>query len=111
MKVLRYVFIFILFIFLLSSLIKNFVGFQRNLSFYESYKTESENELQKNAHLKTQKLIKTDPSEVEKTIRNKLGLLRDNEIAIIIPLPSPSPSPAHSAPLPVYAQWVRVFTN
>lgn len=109
MKVLRYVFLFILFIFLLSSLVRNLFGFRRNLAFYESYKTENNKELQKNALLKTQKLRKTDLNEIEKTIRNKLGLLRENEVAIIIPLPSPTPRPSPYISPPVYLQWVRVF--
>jgi len=91
------------------SLYKNLTGFRKNLSFYKSYKEEVASEEKKNIALKTQKLRKTSVYEVEKTIRNKLGLLRPDEIAIIIPLPSPSPTPIITPALPVYRQWLNVF--
>jgi len=79
------------------------------MQFYKGYKEAAEAEKKRNIQLKTQKLQKTSIREVEKTIRNKLGLLQPSEIAVIIPLPSPSPTPAITPQIPVYKQWLSVF--
>lgn len=105
----RKIFFFIVFMFLVFSLFKNFSGFRKNLSFYKGYKEEVEKERRINTKLKTQKLQKSSMREVEKTIRNKLNLLKPNEIAVIIPPASPTPSPAVTPILPVYRQWWDVF--
>ena len=99
----------VLFIFLVFSLIKNFSGYRKNMQFYKDYKERAEEEKRKNIKLKTQKLQKTSIREVEKTIRNKLGLLLPGEIEVIIPPPSPSPTPAIIPPIPVYQQWWNIF--
>mgnify|MGYP001579196851 FL=1 len=79
------------------------------MQFYKNYKETAEAEKKRNIQLKTQKLQKTSVREVEKTIRNKLGLLQPSEIAVIIPPPSPSPTPAITPQIPVYKQWWNVF--
>ena len=79
------------------------------MQFYKGYKEAAEAEKKRNIQLKTQKLQKTSIREVEKTIRNKLGLLQPSEIAVIIPPPSPSPTPAITPQIPVYKQWLSVF--
>jgi hypothetical protein len=99
----------IVFLFLVFSLIKNFSIFQKNISFYKSFKEDMEAEKTKNTRLKTERLLKTSPREVEKTIRNKLSLLKPDEIAIIIPSPSPIPSPSVAPRLPIYQRWWNVF--
>ncbi|MEK7079399.1 MAG: septum formation initiator family protein [Patescibacteria group bacterium] len=109
MRIIRSVFFIILFIFLAFSLIKNFSEYQKNMQFYKNYKETAEAEKKRNIQLKTQKLQKTSVREVEKTIRNKLGLLQPSEIAVIIPPPSPSPTPAITPQIPVYKQWWNVF--
>ena len=85
MRIIRSVLFIILFIFLAFSLIKNFSEYQKNMQFYKNYKETAEAEKKRNIQLKTQKLQKTSVREVEKTIRNKLGLLQPSEIAVIIP--------------------------
>lgn len=109
MAVLKRAFFFIIFVFLVFSLFKNISEFQKNQAFYRSYKQEYEKERDANVRLKTQKLQKSSLREVEKTIRNKLNLLRPHEIALIIPPPSPTPSPAVTPVLPVWQQWQDVF--
>lgn len=85
------------------------MGYRKNMEFYKSYKENVKLETKRNTELKTQKLLKTSMREVEKTIRNKLGLLKPNEIAVIIPLPTPSPTPVVTPIRPVYMQWWDTF--
>ena len=101
-------FLFVLF-FLIFSLVKNVFEYQKNIQFYNNYKSALEGEQKKNITLKTQKMQQTSAYEVEKTIRNKLGLLRPGEVSIIIPPLSPSPLPPTPLPIPVYKQWWSVF--
>jgi cell division protein FtsB len=98
-------------IFLLFSLIKNFSEYQKNIKFYHSFKSDFEAAQQKNNKLRTEIVKENDPSELEKTIRNKLNLLKPNEIAIIVPTPTPTPFVATPTPPPVYKQWVEVFVK
>ena len=109
MKLLRRGFLFLLFLFLISSLTRNLFEYKKNYSFYENYKKEYEEARQKKTRLKTEILKKNDPNEIEKIIRNKLNLLRPNEIAIILPQPTPTPLIFTPTPLPVYQQWLETF--
>ncbi len=109
MQFIRNGFFGILFIFLLFSLYKNFSGFRKNIEFYESYKTQLDKAKKENTRLKTAKLQTTSLREIEKTIRNKLNLLKPNEIAVIVPPPSPTPTPAITPAIPVYRQWWNTF--
>jgi len=102
-------FLLILLVFLVFSLLKNGFEYQRNMQFYKGYKEDLNAQVKKNLQLKTERLQKTSMGEVEKTIRNKLGLLRPGEVSVIIPLPTPSPTPIAQAPRAVYQQWLNTF--
>jgi cell division protein FtsB len=101
-------FIFFL-LFFFSLLTKSFFEYEKNVSFYESYKKDYEREKKANTQLKTEVLKKNDPNEIEKTIRNKLNLLKEGEIAVIIPSPTPAPSTPSITPPPPYKQWLALF--
>jgi cell division protein FtsB len=103
------VFILLLGLFLLSSLIKSYSEYRKNVSFYNKYQADYQKELQNNTHLKTQIVKATDSAEVEKTIRNKLNLLKENEVAIIVPTPTSVPTTPTPAPQAVYKQWLNLF--
>ena len=96
-------------IFFLSSLTTNLNEYRKNLSFYEGFKKEYQAEKTKNISLKTQALKKSDPNEIEKTIRNKLNLAKPNEITIMLQDPTPTPIPTVTPEIPVYQQWMNVF--
>lgn len=105
----RKIFFFIVVLFLFFSLSKNIFDYRKTLSFYESFKKEYELEKKNNITLRTEILKNNDSNELEKTIRDKLNLLKSNEIAIIIPKATPTPAPAKKPVLPVYQQWLQVF--
>lgn len=109
MVFLKRIIYFLLLLFFLSSLTKNLFDYRKKVQFYEEYKNEYEAEKKKNRELKTAILKKSDFSEIEKTIRNKLNLLKPNEIAVILPQPTPKPVIITPTPLPNYLQWVEVF--
>jgi cell division protein FtsB len=96
-------------IFLFFSLTKNLFDYRKTISFYNSFKTEYERERKRKIELKTKILKSKDPYEIEKIIRNKLGLLKQDEIAIIIPNPTPTPKVKKAKELPIYRQWVETL--
>lgn len=109
MKILRKIVFFLLALFFLSSLSKNLLDYRKKIAFYEDFKKDYEKEKKRNIELKTQVLKKSDPSEIEKTIRNKLNLLKPDEVAIILKQPTPTPLVITPTPLPNYLQWWKVF--
>lgn len=96
-------------IFLFTSLTRSYFEYQKNIRFYQSYKESYEKEKKKNITLKTEVLKQGDFYEIEKTIRNKLNLLKENEVALIIPEPSPTTTPIITPIIPVYKQWWGLF--
>ena len=100
---------FIVLFFLVISLIRNVTDYQRNISFYEQTKNNFDKSLLENKQLKVQKQSSSSPFEVEKSLRNKQNLLRDNEIMVIIPSPSPIPTPQVEPTEVPYKQWIRLF--
>lgn len=109
MKILRKIVFFLLLLFFFSSLTKNLFDYKSKLSFYQSYLKDYEKEKKRNVELKTQLLKKSDPNEIEKTIRNKLNLLKPDEVALMLPQLTPTPVLITPTPLPNYLQWWKVF--
>lgn len=96
-------------VFFLISLTRNLTEYRKNLAFYSGFKQKYEEEKKRNTSLKTQALKKSDPNEIEKTIRNKLNLAKPNEITIMIQDPTPTPIPTITPDIPPYKQWYTVF--
>ena len=96
-------------LFFISSLTKNIFDYRNKIQFYESYKKEYEDIKKKNLSLKTQILKQSDPYEVEKTIRNELNLLKENEVDVIVPMPTPTVVIPTPTLLPNWQQWYKTF--
>jgi|SRR3989339_341005 len=96
-------------IFLFSSLIKNVFNYTSKNQFYQDYKNDYEKENKKNIELKTEIVKKQSVAEVEKTIRNKLNLLKENEVAIILPVPTLTIITPTPTPVPNYLQWWNLY--
>ena len=111
MLIVKKSFFLLLIIFLLYSLIKNVLNYQSKLQFYESFKEDYLKEKKQNITLKTQVLKNKDPGQIEKTIRNKLNLLKPDEVAIILPQPTPTPILVTPTPLPNWLQWWQVIVK
>lgn len=109
MSLLKKIFMGFLIVFLLFLLSKNFFGYPKTLRFYSTYKESYEKEKKKNIELKTTLLKKNSFYEIEKIIRNKLGLSRPEEIIVIVPDPQTTPSPTPSPTPPIYQQWLNLF--
>lgn len=109
MKLVRNIIIGVFVLFLFSSLIRNIFDYKNKLQFYQVYKKEYDQEQKQNISLQTEILKKTDPHEVEKTIRNKLNLLQPGEVAVMLPSPTPTPFIPIPTPLPNWQQWWNVF--
>ena len=96
-------------IFLFSSLVKNIFNYTSKNQFYQDYKNDYEKENKKNIELKTEVVKKQSVAEVEKTIRNKLNLLKENEVAIILPQPTISITIPTLTPAPSWKQWINLY--
>lgn len=106
MRYIRNIVYGLLFIFLVYALTRSFFDYNKNMGFYQSYKSDYEKELKKNTTLKTQILKNKDPYELEKTIRNRLNLGRTNETTVILPNPTPTPTPGPS-PKKSWIDYIR----
>ncbi len=111
MKILRNIIFFLLILFFFSSLTKNLFDYRKKLVFYEDFRNDHEKEKKRNTELKTMVLKKSDPNEIEKTIRDKLNLLKPDEVAIILKQPTPTPNIITPTPLPNYLQWWQIFVK
>lgn len=105
MKLLKKLGIAIFLVFLFFSLTKNIFDYKKTLEFYDSFKKDYEEERKKKISLQTKILKSRDVNEIEKTIRNKLNLLKPGEIAIIIPSPTVTPTPIPT-PKPLLFKWL-----
>ena len=105
MKLLKKLGIAVFLLFLFFSLTKNIFDYRKTLEFYDSFKKDYEAERKKKISLQTKILKSRDVNEIEKTIRNKLNLLKPGEIAVIIPSPTLTPTPTPS-PKPLFFKWL-----
>lgn len=109
MKLIKNVIFLFLLIFLFSSLLRNLFNYKSKLQFYQQYKQNFDKEKKRNIELKTEIVRKKSQEEIEKTIRNNLNLLKDNEVALILPFPTKTPVSITPAPLPNWRQWWELF--
>jgi cell division protein FtsB len=96
-------------LFILYVLTRNVFDYTDKLRYYEQYKELYNKEKNQNLKLKTQIAKQNDPSELEKTIREKLNLLRPDEVDILLPSPTPTPPSYSPTEAPNWIKWRDVF--
>lgn len=111
MKLIKNTLFIFLILFLFSSLLKNLFGYKSKLQFYQQFKEDFAKEKKHNIELKTEVVREKSQEEIEKTIRNDLNLLKDNEVALILPSPTKTPSQITPTPLPNWQQWWELFSK
>jgi cell division protein FtsB len=79
---------------LVTSLARNGTTVVNNIPFYNQLKADYEKEKRRNNELKLDAVKARDPYEVEKLLRNKLGLIKANEQVIVIPNMTPTATPS-----------------
>ncbi len=109
MKLIKNIVLLFLLIFLFSSLLRNLFGYKSKLQFYQQFKQNFDRERKRNIELKTEVVRKKSQEEIEKTIRNNLNLLKDNEVALILPSPTKIPISITPTPVPNWRQWWELF--
>lgn len=109
MQILRSILVVVFFFFLLFALSKNIVDYRRNIKLHQTLKGEFDDKKKENIKLKTNVLRYNDPDELEKTIRNKLNMIKGDEVAIILPPPTPTPIGPSPSPAQPHKQWLRFF--
>lgn len=108
-KLIKKMVVFLLTAFLIFYLSQNIFDYKKKIDFYQQYKKDYQDLLEKNKKLKSEILRNQDYYEIEKKIRQKLNLLQPNEIAIILPKTTPTPSPTPEVKKPVFQQWLKLF--
>lgn len=111
MVLIKKIFQFFIIFFILSLIIRNFNWYIKSLNFYQQYKKEYEEEKKRNINLKTQLVRKKSLIEIEKNIRERLNLTKENEYIIILPSLIPESKTVTPTPLPNYLQWWYVFAK
>ena len=79
---------------LVTSLVRNSVNIVNNVPFYNQLKSDYEKEKSHNNELKLDAAKSKDPYEVERLLRDKLGLIKANEQVIVIPNLTQAASPS-----------------
>jgi cell division protein FtsB len=97
--------------FLIISLSKNIFDYKKKVTFYKNYQTELDKEKKNNQKLQSEIKKSEDYNSVEKTIREKLNVLKPDEIAVILPEKTPTPSPLPPTKKPIYAQWFELIVK
>ncbi len=87
------------------------MDYRKKYEFYQGYKQDYEKEKKNNTTLKTGIRKQDSQTELEKTIRNQLDLLKPNEVSIMIPTPTPSPIIVTPTPAPNWQQWINLFVK
>ena len=86
---------------LATSLVRNSTTILNNIPFYYQLKADYEKENKRNNELKLNAVKSKDPYEVEKLLRNKLGLIKTTEQVIVIPSTTGIATPSSTMrPLP-----------
>lgn len=109
MKLIKNIIFLLFLLFLFSSLLKNLFNYKSKLDFYQQFKQNFDKEQKRNIELKTEVVRKKSTEEIEKTIRNDLNLLKDNEVALIIPAPTKTLLSITPTPLPNWRQWWKLY--
>lgn len=81
---------------LVTSLVRNSTNILNNVPFYDQLKADYEKEKARNNELKLDAAKSKDPYEVERLLRDKLGLIKANEQVIVIPNLSQTATPSSS---------------
>lgn len=96
-------------IFLFSSLLKSVLNYRDRIQFYRQTKEKYEKLKKRNIELKTEVVRKRSADEIEKTVRNQLNLLKEDEVALLIPQPSPTKVVTPTPRLENWQKWWQVF--
>lgn len=94
---------------LLYSLSKSLFTYKDKLSFYDQYSVEQQKLADENKQLKSNIKKAQDSYFVEQQLREKLNLLKKDEVAIILPQQTPTPTPPPFVDKPTWQQWKDLF--
>lgn len=94
---------------LIVSLTGNIFDYQQKIKFFEQYKKELTEKEEKNKELKSELVKAKDYYQVEKKIREKLNLLKPDEVAVILPKQTPTSTLTPKQEKPPLRQWIELF--
>ncbi len=96
-------------LFLGLSLTRNIFSYKDKIGFYNEIKADHDKEKALNKKLKSDLKKSSDYYFVERQIRDKLNLIKEDEIAIIIPEITPSPTPTPIIEKEPYQEWFELY--
>ena len=101
-KVLKIILISVFLVFLGYFLTQNIFDYQQKINFYQQIMKEKSVETARTQQLNNEIAKNQDINQIERNIRQKLNLLKDKEIAVILPnisiTPTPTPQPKKANP-------------
>lgn len=104
--------LFFLFFFIVFSLTRNIFDYKNKIAFFQQLKSEFINEKEKNKKLKAELAKTNDYYYLEKNIREKLNLVKPNEIVVILPKIQPQKvKNKKTIRKPIFAQWLELFLD
>lgn len=109
MQRVRKTLLFLLAIFMITSMARGFFEYRKNQAFYSDYEKQYKDLKKENTELKTNFVRAQDMYEFEKIARNKLNLQQPNEFVVVIPDPTPTVLTPTPTPQPNHKQWVDLF--
>lgn len=109
MKIIKNTIFLALAFLLISSLLKNIIDYQKKIKFYEDTQKDYQKEKDKNKKLKSDLAKSQDYYTVEKNIRNKLNLLKEDETLLILPKITPMPTAIPQIKKSIPQQWWELF--
>ncbi len=99
------VFLLAVTVFFVSSLLRSIATYRDKMEFYRSLEAERDKEKAINKKLKSNVRRSHDFYYVERNIREKLNLLKENEVSVILPPLSPTPTPTPQPLKTPLQQW------
>lgn len=105
-KTLHGIFFLFIALFLVGSLTRNIFSYKDKTTFHAQLKAEHDEEKALNKKLKSDVKKSSDYYYVERQIRERLNLLQEDEISIIIPDITPHPTPTPLVKKKPYEMWL-----
>ena len=103
-------FLFVAF-FLVGSLTRNIFSYKDKVSFHAQLQAEHDEAQALNKQLKSDAQRSSDYYYIERQIREKLNLLQEDEVSIIIPEITPSPTPKPLITQAPYEMWIDLVVK
>lgn len=102
--------VILIFVILIYTLSNNIINYRQRMNYFQQYVNNYEEAVEKNRKLKTEIVNQKDLYKLEKDVRDKLGRSKPGETVLVLPEITPAATPTPTPVIPVYRQWINLFT-